>query len=248
MAVPTLKKLERPPRVSVGVSQPSQAMREIGSNAAYLLLFAALLLVPGHHYASARAWTLLSVLLVLRVVSSLLVYRANPALLRERATVLHAGQPWADRVLLGTWMTGLAVLVALAGYDGLGPQRWGAPPSWLAFVGLVAFIAGWALITHVLIVNAYAVSVVRHQQERHQVVVEAGAYRVIRHPLYAGGILYTVGLCFWLQSWLAVLASVVPLAALVCRIAIEEPLLRERLPGYRAYAERVRYRILPGVW
>jgi protein-S-isoprenylcysteine O-methyltransferase Ste14 len=66
--------------------------------------------------------------------------------------------------------------------------------------------------------------------------------------LYAGGILYTVGLCFWLQSWLAVLASVVPLAALVCRIAIEEPLLRERLPGYRAYAERVRYRILPGVW
>ncbi len=223
-------------------------MREIGSNAAYLLLFAALVLVPGHHYGSLRAWTLLSVLVVLRVVGALLVHRANPALLRERATLLHAGQPWADRVLLGTWMAGLAALVALASYDGLGPQRWGAPPAWLAFAGLVAFVAGWALITHVLIVNAYAATVVRHQQERHQAVVEAGAYRVIRHPLYAGGVLYAVGLCLWLQSWLAVFASVVPLAALLGRIAIEEPLLRERLPGYQAYAARVRYRILPGVW
>src|SRR5690242_13280691 len=131
-------------------------MREIGSNAAYLLLFAALVLVPGHHYGSRRAWTLLSVLLVLRVAGGLLVHRANPALVRERATLVHRGQPWADRILLGTWMAGLAALVALAAYDGLGPQRWGAPPAWLAFAGLVAFVAGWALITHVLIVNAYA--------------------------------------------------------------------------------------------
>lgn len=223
-------------------------MREIGSNAAHLLLFAALVLVPGHHYASGRAWTLLLVLLVLRVIGSIRVHRANPSLLRERAKLLHEDQPWADRVLLVTWMAGLAALVALAAYDGLGPQRWGAPPVWLSLVGLAAFIAGWALITHVLIVNAYAVTVVRHQAERQQAVVEAGAYRVIRHPMYAGAILYTVGLCLWLRSWLAVVASLAPLAVLLGRIAIEEPLLRQRLAGYRAYAERVRYRVLPGVW
>src|SRR5437868_112348 len=101
-------------------------MRLILSTAAYLLFFAALVLVPGHHYASPRAWTLLIVLLVLRVGGSYQVQRANPALLRERAKLVHPGQPWLDRLLLGVWMSGQAVTVAVAAYDGLGRQHWGA--------------------------------------------------------------------------------------------------------------------------
>ena len=32
------------------------------------------------------------------------------------------------------------------------------------------------------------------------------------------------------------------------RTVVEDRLLREQLEGYAAYAERVRYRIMPGVW
>jgi protein-S-isoprenylcysteine O-methyltransferase Ste14 len=31
-------------------------------------------------------------------------------------------------------------------------------------------------------------------------------------------------------------------------IALEERFLRRELPGYREYTERVRYRVVPGIW
>lgn len=37
-------------------------------------------------------------------------------------------------------------------------------------------------------------------------------------------------------------------AALVIRTKLEDETLQEQLPGYRAYAQRVRYRLAPGVW
>src|SRR3982750_4631705 len=66
-----------------------------------------------------RAWVLLAVLLVVRTVTAVGVYRVNPALIRERARLpIHGDQPWTDRLLLlGVVATGFVGLPAIAGFD-----------------------------------------------------------------------------------------------------------------------------------
>jgi protein-S-isoprenylcysteine O-methyltransferase Ste14 len=89
---------------------------------------------------------------------------------------------------------------------------------------------------------------VRVQREREHAVVDAGPYRVVRHPFYAADPLIFVGLGLWLGSYIAVLCSVIPLALMVLRLQLEEEVLRTELPGYEAYMKRVRSRLIPGVW
>jgi protein-S-isoprenylcysteine O-methyltransferase Ste14 len=72
--------------------------------------------------------------------------------------------------------------------------------------------------------NAFFSLTVRIQKERGQAVVEGGPYRFVRHPSYVGAILFVV------------------------RTAIEDRTLQKELDDYTAYAERTRYRLLPGVW
>ena len=49
-----------------------------------------------------------------------------------------------------------------------------------------------------------------------------------------------------MNKLIAILAVVVP--GLVWRILDEERLLKRDLPGYSAYAEKVRYRLVPYLW
>jgi protein-S-isoprenylcysteine O-methyltransferase Ste14 len=70
----------------------------------------------------------------------------------------------------------------------------------------------------------------------------------VRHPLYAGGILFIVGIPLWLESYAGLLLALVPIGALVLRIFIEERFLRRQLEGYEDYRKRVRFRIVPCVW
>ena len=214
------------------------------------VVIAAVLFVAAGTLAWPRAWALLAVLLVVRTASAIAVLRVNPDLLRERASVLvHRGQPRADRVILLAFMaTAFVGVPAVAALDALHRHVLPAPPPWLAGTGLVLFALGWTLIGVALRTNAFAVTVVRLQDERRHVVVDTGVYGVVRHPMYAGSPLVNVGLALWLGSYAAALFAIVPLALLVVRIALEERFLRRELPGYDEYAARVPYRLLPGVW
>jgi protein-S-isoprenylcysteine O-methyltransferase Ste14 len=79
-------------------------------------------------------------------------------------------------------------------------------------------------------------------------VVDSGIYSVVRHPMYAGNPLVNVGLSLWLGSYTAALFAAIPLGLLIVRIGLEERFLRRELPGYREYAARVPYRLVPGLW
>jgi len=57
-----------------------------------------------------------------------------------------------------------------------------------------------------------------------------------------------LGLSLWLESYTAAFCALVPTALMVTRLMLEEQLLREALPGYRAYSKRVQHRLVPGLW
>jgi protein-S-isoprenylcysteine O-methyltransferase Ste14 len=214
------------------------------------VVIAIVLFVAAGTLAWRRAWVLLAVLLVVRIATAIIVFRASPALLRERATVLlHRDQPLADRMILFAFMTTAFIGVpAVAALDVFHWHLLPEPPPSLAAVGLVLFGLGWVITALALRENAFAVTVVRLQQERRHAVVDTGVYGVVRHPMYAGNPFVLLGLSLWLGSYAAALSAIVALALLIARILLEERFLRRALPGYPEYAQRVSYRLLPGIW
>lgn len=223
--------------------------RQLVGIAGYVALFAFFLFVPAGTVHWRAGWILLALVVAARTSGMLYLWTVQRELVAERTKLpIQRGQIAADRVLVLAFMASFAALVAFAAAD-----RWRLhllPPlaPWLRAAGLLVFLAGWWVVHLALGANAYAVTVVRFQDERGHQVAEGGLYRHVRHPMYAGLGLVMAGLCIWLGSSAALIATLVPVTILMVRILFEERMLRARLAGYREYATRVRWRLVPGVW
>jgi len=209
-----------------------------------------LLLVSAGTLAWWRAWVLVGVMLVVRISSAVAVHRVNPALIEERAKLpIHGDQPRTDRLLvfavLGMGFVGLPII---AGFDVFRWHVLSRPVPMISLLGLVVFTVGWVIKGLALRANAFATNVVRLQRERRHAVADTGVYRIVRHPFYAATPLVFVGLGLWLESYTTALLAAIPTSIVIVRLCLEERFLRRELPGYDQYAERVRYRLLPGVW
>jgi protein-S-isoprenylcysteine O-methyltransferase Ste14 len=196
-----------------------------------------------------RAWVFLGVVFVATLVTMLAVFRDRPDLLRERSKgLIQKGQPVADRVAVLIFMVTFNCLIAFIPVDVFRLHLLRPPGPFVSAFGLLLFLAGWWIIALSFAANAFAIPVVKHQTERQHVVVDLGVYRFVRHPIYSGVVLLMIGMALWLQSYAAALLSIVPSAALVARIFVEENFLRRELAGYEEYTQRVRYRLVPYVW
>ena len=167
----------------------------------------------------------------------------------ERGTSMESGDAmlW-DRaiVLLGALLLPTVSLI-VAGLD----HRFGwtaVLPTGVHLSGLVMLAAGYALGAWAMAVNRFFSAVVRIQKERGHAVVTRGPYRLVRHPSYAGGLLATIGIPLLLNSWWALIPASVVVALTIARTALEDRTLQNELPGYSEYAQRTRYRLVPGMW
>jgi protein-S-isoprenylcysteine O-methyltransferase Ste14 len=121
-------------------------------------------------------------------------------------------------------------------------------PAWLQAAGVIAMLCSMALVIWALRYNEYLSARIRIQGERGQRVVDSGPYAAIRHPNYAGACLLGLSSGLVFASWPSILPMLLYLGLLVYRTLHEEQVLFAGLDGYAAYAARVRYRFVPGVW
>jgi len=211
--------------------------------------FAVCVLVPAGAWTWWRGWLLVLVFVIVHVFGTIRIVRFNPDLLPERARMRPGpGQPIADKVLLGAFKLTYAMMLIVSAADGSRLHVWPGPGKAVSWVGLVMFASGWWLVLRALETNAFAVRVVRHQPEREHHVVDVGVYRVVRHPMYAGLVGVMIGVPVWLGSTLGLLLAAAPIGVLAVRILVEERVLREHVSGYVEYTQRVKKRLVPGVW
>jgi len=211
--------------------------------------FALCVVGPAATWTGARAWLMVGVFGIVHVIGTIRIASANPDLLRERARVgRHPGQPVADKVLLHAFSASYAAMIIVSSADGSRWHIWSAPAKAVSWAGLAIFAAGWWLVLRALETNAFAVRVVRHQPERGHRVTDTGVYRVVRHPMYAGLVAVMIGAPLWLGSTLGLLLAAAPIGSLALRILVEERILREHVAGYVQYTQRVRSRLIPGMW
>jgi protein-S-isoprenylcysteine O-methyltransferase Ste14 len=113
----------------------------------------------------------------------------------------------------------------------------------LAVLFLGTLLSNWAMI-----VNSFYSSHVRIQGDRGHVVVNRGPYRFLRHPGYAGDVWAWTAVPFFFSSYWIAIPTIVVILAYVVRIVLEDRTLQNELPGYKEYASKVRYRLVPGIW
>ena len=122
------------------------------------------------------------------------------------------------------------------------------PPEFMHIVGLIFVAIGWFFFLWAMVSNAYFSEVVRIQSERGHAVATNGPYRIVRHPGYAGAILAFLGVPFLLGSYWALIPAVLGMGGYALRTALEDRTLQGELAGYPEYCDRVRYRLIPGLW
>jgi protein-S-isoprenylcysteine O-methyltransferase Ste14 len=173
------------------------------------------------------------------------VARWNPELLRQRQRLGPGTPAWDVAWNLLFWPL-LAMEWMVAGLGvGLGrPQL----PAGLWPAGLALFASGLAVSARAMAVNPHFEGTVRIQRERDHRVIDVGPYRLLRHPGYLGLALWALATPLLLLSADAFVPAGVVVGWLVLRTALEDRLLRRELEGYEAYARRVRYRLVPGLW
>jgi protein-S-isoprenylcysteine O-methyltransferase Ste14 len=221
--------------------------RLIKQTVIWLAVLGAVLFLVAGTFDWPGAWVLLTESAVLGLLSGVRIARHDPELLKERmrGPIQKEQKPWDKRLL--TVIFSLCFLMPIvAGLE----VRFGTStvPGWLQVLGALGLAFGIYVFHVVMETNSYASAVVRIQSERGQKVISTGPYAYVRHPMYAGAVAYFLGLGLLLGSWYAVGIGVLIIALFGLRAVWEEETLARELDGYAAYAERVRYRLIPGVW
>ncbi|MDD8027577.1 MAG: isoprenylcysteine carboxylmethyltransferase family protein [Acidobacteriota bacterium] len=210
------------------------------------VLFAAVLFLFAGRLSYWQGWVYFGTN-VLAMIVTLFLFRNDPAFVIERQKPGPGIKSW-DKVYMAFSSLFFLISAVLGGLDA-GRFHWTEPIAAGPYAaGLVFYAAGQGLFLWAKRSNRFFSSMVRIQTDRGHSVCQGGPYRWIRHPGYVGGLLYIIPAGMLLGSWLAALPQVLASIALIIRTALEDRTLRAELPGYAAYAERVRWRLLPGVW
>jgi protein-S-isoprenylcysteine O-methyltransferase Ste14 len=215
------------------------------SLAVVVLVKGLLVFVPAGTLGYWQAWVYLSIFTGASILTTLYLIRHDPALLERRMK----GGPMAERrptqklIMLGASVgfVGLLVVPALDVRFG-----WSAMSAGVVLLGDALLIAGFYFIWIVYRENTFTSATIEVAKD--QKVVSTGPYAVVRHPMYAGGLLYLVAMPLALGSYWGLVVFAVVLLLVLWRLFDEERFLSRNLPGYPEYQQRVRHRLVPFVW
>jgi len=234
--------------VSEEAAQTASSRQWIRLVVVYLLI-PLILLICGGDLGWWQAWFYSPLILAAGIGGRIWAELRHPGLLAERQNIesIKNAKAW-DKVLAPLMAVSVGYpVVFVAGLDHR--YNWSSElPLWLIVSGFILISLGYAFAAWALAENRYFSSVVRIQTDRGHVVCDSGPYRFVRHPGYAGNILALFGIVLALGSlWTLIPAAVASIIA-VARTVLEDQTLQEELPGYRNYARRIRYRLIPWIY
>jgi len=215
---------------------------------AYLLI-PLILLICGGDLGWWQAWLYSLLILAAGIGGRMWAEKRHPGITVERQNKesFQNAKTW-DKVLAP--LMAVSVVFPMVIVAGLNHRYDWSPefPLWLSVVGFIFIAFGYTFAAWSLAENRFFSSVVRIQMDRGHMVCDTGPYRFVRHPGYAGNILPLLGIVLALSTVWALIPAAVALIITVIRTALEDQTLQDELPGYRDYARRVRYRLIPGVY
>jgi protein-S-isoprenylcysteine O-methyltransferase Ste14 len=209
------------------------------------VVFVALLFLPAGTFDYWQAWSFIAVFAVFTGLPAAYLIRTNPAALERR---MRAGPSAETRTVQ-------KVVIGVAGVSALGQLvlcaldhrfGWSAVPAAVSVASDVLVVIGLGIAMLAVVQNRYAAANIT--VEAGQKPVSTGLYGFVRHPMYLGNLGMMLGIPLALGSYWGLLILVPGVFVLAVRILDEETMLQQDLDGYRDYARKVRYRLMPYVW
>ncbi len=169
----------------------------------------------------------------------------DPGLLKERGRKAENVKPW-DLTIARIYNFLLFALFVVCGLDTR--FGWSGMPLWLQGVGLLGIVLGAALMWQVVKENTFLSRYARIQDDRGHKVITTGPYKHVRHPMYAASLYLFPCIALMLGSFYGLIPGLAITVLYVIRTRLEDQMLLEELPGYRDYAQKTRFRLVPRVW
>jgi protein-S-isoprenylcysteine O-methyltransferase Ste14 len=232
-------------------SEPAKSKPRIvprlGQTAGFIALWLVVLFGAAGRLDWTRGWIYVATYLVGMGGAGLVIRRRNPGLFEARASFRRKDTKRFDKVFMIIYLPLVLLQPAIAGVDAV-RFHWSSLPFAFVYAGVVLFAIASAFIAWVMAVNRFAETTVRIQTERGHVVVSAGPYCFVRHPMYVGMILMFLGGPMIMGSVWALAEGGVIGALTIWRTAMEDRTLRRELEGYQEFTTHTPYRLVPGVW
>jgi protein-S-isoprenylcysteine O-methyltransferase Ste14 len=211
-----------------------------------ILFMLALIFVPAGTWNWPEAWIFLIFYTVVGTAAVVWLKTKTPDLLKERQTKKKDSKTW-DKIFMRAYTVMLIFLMIIPGLDAV-RYGWSRVPPALKVAAFIGYLPALIMAFWALIENRFASDVVRIQKERGHSVCTTGPYRYVRHPMYVGAILIFLFFPVSLGSYFGLVPAIIIIVLFFIRTALEDKTLLEELPGYREYAQKVRYRLIPGIW
>ena len=213
------------------------------------LLMALVLLACGGDPGWWQGWLYSVWLVAIGIGSRIIAEKRHPGIMAERGRLGRDQNVKAwDKILAPLMAISITFpLLIVAGLDhrfGWSPEF----PTWLVILCFILIIVGYSFATWAIAENRFFSVMMRIQLERGHQVCDSGPYRIVRHPGYAGNILPLPGIAMALSSVWTFIPALAALLIIVIRTRLEDRALQEELRGYKEYASRVRYKLIPGIY
>jgi len=209
------------------------------------VVFGAMLFLPAGTFNYWQGWVYLVVFALSTLIPTLYLLRTNPVALerRMRTGPVAEARPVQKVVIVVVGLSLVALIVVSVLDHRFG---WSSVPTAISLAGDVMVAVGLGMAMLVVIQNGYAASTIT--VESGQKLVSTGLYALVRHPMYTGNIIMMLGTPLALGSYWGLVFVIPLLLGLAVRIGDEEELLNQELDGYRDYAQKVHYRLVPYLW
>ena len=207
-----------------------------------LLLICILIFLPAGSFSFWPGWLFIGILFIPMLIAGVILMRKNPDLLRKRLDAKEKESEQRTVVAMSGFLFLAAFIIA-----GLNWRfGWWLIPDWAVWVAAGMFLCSYVLYAEVLRENTYLSRTIEVQKG--QKVIDTGLYGIVRHPMYMATIILFLSMQLVLASPISFFIMLGYIPVIGKRINNEEHVLEEGLDGYKEYKEKVKNKIIPGIW
>ena len=208
----------------------------------FMVLMFVMFFAPAGTFAYWEAWVYLIIILIFMFSSLFYFLKNDPELLerRMRTKEKETQQKWIVKFLFLCFL----FTILLPGFDRR--FEWSNVPVKVVIFADIMVLLGYGMIFIAMRENSYASRII--EVEKGQKIISSGPYAIVRHPMYLGQTLLLLLTPLALGSYWAIIPALFIIPILMARIRNEEQILERELKGYQGYMQKIKFRLIPGIW
>lgn len=206
----------------------------------------AILFIPAGTWKWPEAWLFILIYLAWFSIAISKLKKHNPNVLKERSKFKLPKRSW-DKIFVALYTITSITLFVIVGLDAVRYQ-WSHVPITIKSLAFLVIILWLISFYFVLRENAYLSKIVEVQEEEGHKVITTGPYKYVRHPMYIGYMVFLLFFPLAMGSYYGLIPAVATVIILTIRTHFEDKILHQELTGYTDYAQKTRYRLIPGIW